>query len=386
MHAAAGDVDVDAVDRAHAAEVLVHADQPQHRRRVGRREVEAERLDGAVRARLHRPQPPPAAGQQAPDAFGHEHHDEDHRQPVAGHVDLLQEAQPFGQQDQQHRAERAAERRLRAAEQRHGEELDRDLEREVVGADVGEARRVQRAADRAERGAQREGGDLDHQRGHARDLGGHLVLAHRLHRAAEPGLRQPPDGGDHRIQHECAEQQVGAVVGERVAEDRRPGDARDAVRAARDLDPVGEDQVEDDLEADRHHRQVVPADAQRGQAEREAGQRGERDRQQQREPEIEPQHQRAERHRVGADAEERRLPEMDLPGVAEHHRHAEHGDRIGRRLHEDVQDVGVDLEEVGQQRQRDGDQQQQRQQQREPAAARARGRRHVCRRRRRDDR
>src|SRR5208282_617383 len=50
---------------------------------------------------------------------------------------------------------------------------------------------------------------------------------------------------------------------------------------------------------------------------------------------------RAECHRISADAEERRLGDVDLSAIAEHDDEAEYADRVGRRLHEDVEVVAL---------------------------------------------
>ena len=60
------------------------------------------------------------------------------------------------------------------------------------------------------------------------------------------------------------------------------------------------------------------------------------------EPEAQVQIGGAEPDRIGAEAEEGRLREIDLAAQAEHDGKPEHGDRIGRRLHQDVQDVAVE--------------------------------------------
>ena len=57
---------------------------------------------------------------------------------------------------------------------------------------------------------------------------------------------------------------------------------------------------------------------------------------------------RADPHRIGAEAEKRRLRQVDLATQAEHDRQAEDGDRKRRRLHQDVVDVAVELKGAGQ--------------------------------------
>ena len=55
---------------------------------------------------------------------------------------------------------------------------------------------------------------------------------------------------------------------------------------------------------------------------------------------------------IGAEAEERRLRQVDLAAQAEHDRQTEHRDRKGRRLHQDVVDVAVELHRGGERHQR----------------------------------
>ena len=60
------------------------------------------------------------------------------------------------------------------------------------------------------------------------------------------------------------------------------------------------------------------------------------------EPEVDMQIDRAEPDRIGTEAEEGGLREIDLAAQAEHDGEPEHRDRIGRGLDEDVQDVVVE--------------------------------------------
>ena len=101
-----------------------------------------------------------------------------------------------------------ADRRGDAAEQRHGQDDDGFGEGELVGADIGEAAREQAAAETPQQRAQREGGHLGAVDVDASDAGGELVVAHRPHRAAEPGVRQTPDELADQRQHRNAKSEV----------------------------------------------------------------------------------------------------------------------------------------------------------------------------------
>src|SRR6267142_7138333 len=101
-----------------------------------------------------------------------------------------------------------------------------------------------------------------------------------------------------------------------MAEQRGAWDAGYAVRPVRERDPVHRYQIEDLLEADGDHRQIVAAQAQRGQPENAAGDRCDADAHAERNPERQAVTDGAERDAVGTESEERRLRQVDLSGVA----------------------------------------------------------------------
>ena len=81
---------------------------------------------------------------------------------------------------------------------------------------------------------------------------------------------------------------------------------------------------------------------------------------------------------IGAEAEERRLRQIDLAAQAEHDRETEHRDREGRRLHQDVVDVAVELHRGGERHQdRSADEIRQMAQQQRLRARHRRSDRHV---------
>jgi hypothetical protein len=62
----------------------------------------------------------------------------------------------------------------------------------------------------------------------------------------------------------------------------------------------------------------------------------------------------SEANGVSAQAEERRLRQIDLAAQAKHHRETEHRDRKGGRLHQDVVDIAVEPHRGGQRHQDGG--------------------------------
>ena len=191
------------------------------------------------------------------------------------------------------------------AEDDHAEDEDREVEEEVVREDADLERAVPGSGDAAEEGAARVGPRL---RPHQRDphrRSGHLVLADRDPRPAEPRVAKA-DGAEDRDQKEHDRRPVDEVdeVHERAlffdevrgqadvrrepaAEPRRV-DRVDAERAVREVevrlvvderrDPVRvavQRRLVDDLaEAERDDGEVVTAQPQRRQADQDAGDRG----------------------------------------------------------------------------------------------------------------
>ncbi len=194
MHGAAPHREIDPVERLQPAEILGQAGDF-HRRVLGSaapvRASSGNFGTGPTAARRRGM----SVRDEAPHPIRQEDHDQDHRGAVDGEIDLLQEAQPFRQHDQQHGAEQRAERRLHAAQQRHGQKHDRFIETELVRADVGEGTGEQRTADAAEHGTEAEGDHLGAEHGDAAGARGEFVVAHRLHGAAEPARLQPPGTG-----------------------------------------------------------------------------------------------------------------------------------------------------------------------------------------------
>ena len=116
-------------------------------------------------------------------------------------------------------------------------------------------------------------------------------------------------------------------------------------------DRVDEDDGQDLLEGDRHHREIVAAQAQRREAEPRAGRESDRHAPEEAEPKRQVIVDRAESDAIGAEREKRGLREIDLTAQSEHDRQAEDRDRVGRRLHQNVGDVAVGLDGRGERHQ-----------------------------------
>ena len=148
-------------------------------------------------------------------------------------------------------------------------------------------------------------------------------------------------GEDHRDREQEQADREEAFLGvELEPEDARPGDVQDAVRPARVV-PVVERDPGHLAEAQGHDGEVVAAQAQRRVAEDGAGGAGEDHGQRQRGEEVQVGLGHQERARVGADGEERRIAQVQEPGVADHDVEAEPEHRVRRHGDRDRGDVGV---------------------------------------------
>ena len=114
---------------------------------------------------------------------------------------------------------------------------------------------------------------------------------------------------------------------------------------------VGEDDGQDLLEGDGHHREIVAAQTQRHEAKPGAGRESNSHAPEEAEPEWQMIVDCAESDAIGAEREKRRLGEIDLAAQSEDDRQAEDRDRVSRRLHQNVGDVAVGLDGCGQRHQ-----------------------------------
>ena len=261
VNATALDCEIDPVDRLEAAEMLREPLDLESRRGPGSCLRQAERRGPTCAG--HRS----SAGFQvlaheSPDPDRHEGHDQDDREAVDREIeprDLLQEPEPFGQQDEERGPDHGTDGRADAAEQRHGEKDDRFREGELIRAHIGEASREEPAAEARQKRADGEGQHLGAVHVDAHDPCRELVVPDGPHGAPEPRFGHPPDEIADPGQHDEAQRQIALPVGE----ERRPDDARHAVGTARHRDPIDQHEREDLLEADRHHGEVMATEPQR---------------------------------------------------------------------------------------------------------------------------
>ena len=126
----------------------------------------------------------------------------------------------------------------------------------------------------------------------------------------------------------------------------------DAVRAARDLVPVEQDDPDDLAEAERDDREIVAAQPQHGKAQQHAEGRGEQAGQRQAGPEAEPEGLREQGVGVGPDRVEGDVAEVEQAGETDH-------DVQSPAEHDVDQDGGGDVDHVaageGHERQDDGE-------------------------------
>ena len=157
----------------------------------------------------------------------------------------------------------------------------------------------------------------------------------RAHQLIEDEVDEQREAGDQIEQRDRI-----AEVDHRQARDRDRGRRRDRVdaeRALRQADPVEQDLVDDDREAERRDGEIVPAQPHREQREDHAGEAGERDARRERDPERHAELGDQQGRDVGAEAVERRLAEIELARIAEDEIEAE------REQHVDGADRQVGL-------------------------------------------
>ena len=141
-----------------------------------------------------------------------------------------------------------------------------------------------------------------------------------------------------------------------VEEDgRRQGDAKRAARQIEVMQPrakVGhlvDENLDDGAKRQRHHREIGAGDAQRGQGQHDAKQRGDQRAGDHGRPEAQTEMDEQATRRIGANAEQRRVADRHLAGVAEHDVEAERDDGEDRRRHDEVQVIGAGDDEGAQQ-------------------------------------
>ena len=183
----------------------------------------------------------------------------------------------------EHRAEHHAPDRAQAAHDDHGEDEDGEAELELVGVDALQEGAEEGARDPAEGAAGGVGQQLGAHQRHAHAGRRHLVLAQGDPRAAQARVAQ----AEVHEQHHQAQGEHGPEIRSevrRLIELGKEGQV-DLVDGRDRLTPVGElvvaergqlvavlsDPADDLAEGQRHDRDVVAAQAQRGQADQSAG-------------------------------------------------------------------------------------------------------------------
>src|SRR3954462_2785510 len=264
------------------------------------------------------------------DSAGHEKDDERERQSIDHQSQLAEPAQELRQESQHHRADHRPDHRSHAADdhhRHHGERLD-DVE--GVGHERADEARIEHARQRADAGPDAERERLPYVAAHTERGRRHLVLA--------DGAQRVADRRAHQVVHQPVDEDRDA--GDQVeqadgAADRRH-DAVDAAYAFRDALPVHQDLVCDDREAERGDREIVPAQPHREGSEREADHAGEGDRRKRRQPEVPVVRLHQYGGDVRADAEERRLAEVQLAGVAKDEVQPKREQHVHRADHQDA--------------------------------------------------
>src|SRR6266508_970817 len=221
----------------------------------------------------------------------------------------------LGQNRDEHRPEDRAEDRAEPADDDHPELVDRDRDREVLGADDVRVVGEQGARDADVERRHPEAEQLVLEDVHPHHLGGDVLVADRDERL--PGLRAEEVLREQEQEHGDGEDEVeeAPVAVELEAAELRGRDG-DAVHAARHAVPVRGGELDDEVGGERRHREVEPLEPEGGDAEDHPDERahdpGERDHEEERQP-----HPAGEEgRRVGADGEERGVAERDLPGEA----------------------------------------------------------------------
>ena len=155
---------------------------------------------------------------------------------------------------------------------------------------------------------------------------------------------------------------------ERNAEQGRPRDAGDAVRAAGQALPVDDDEADDLAERQRDDGEIVAAQPQHGKAEHHAPECGEDAGERQADPERQPEIGRQQRVGIGADRVERDIAEVEQAGEADHHVQSPAQHHIGQHEDAEIEDVALIVEDH---RHQEGEDQEQRRDRRgAPAPAR----------------
>ena len=132
---------------------------------------------------------------------------------------------------------------------------------------------------------------------------------------------------------------------ERQAEERRPRDARNAVRAAGEVLPVEQDQADDLAEAERDDGEIVAAQPQHRKSEQDAPEGGEDAGKRQADPERQAEVLREQRIGIGADRVEGDVAEVEEAGEADHDVQPPAEHHVGQHQDAEIEQVAVLIEQ-----------------------------------------
>ena len=207
---------------------------------------------------------------------------------------------------------------------------DREEDVERIGGHELDGDRAERAGDAGVQGRDAEGQRLHHRSIDAHRLRGNGLIPDRDHRPADPAAQQVPAENEEDNDPEQREEVEPLILVQSAPCGRVGLDDDDAHRAA---GPLGERLVLEDLrhrhaERERRQREVEAFEAQRRQAEQEAGDEADRAGDRNRRPVGHAGLVHQDRRGVGADGVERAVAERDLAVVAGQHVEAEQRDRV----------------------------------------------------------
>ena len=140
---------------------------------------------------------------------------------------------------------------------------------------------------------------------------------------------------------------------ERNAEQGRPRNAGDAVRAAGQALPVDDDEADDLAEGQRDDGEIVAAQPQHGKAEQHAPERGEDAGERQADPERQSEIGRQQRVGIGADRVERDIAEVEQAGEADHDVQPPAEHHVGEHEDAEVENVALVVEQHRHQKRED---------------------------------
>ncbi|CPL48188.1 Uncharacterised protein [Bordetella pertussis] len=259
-------------------------------------------------ARLRAQQPGQSARQQRED----EHQD----QAVDDVLVIVEGLQLLRQVGEQHGAVHLPGQRTQATDDGHHQDLDRTHQAEALGREIADHVRIEAAGQSRQAAADGVGGALDRRLRNAQRAGGDFADVHGVERPAvmafDEVAQHQHDHQQHRQQDAEVRHRIDAPAEDLQRADLRGRDAAHAHPPAGHAAQLARQFVDDQAEAQRHHRQVELAHPARRPGQQEAHARGHDGGHGQR---------HGKRHApgfqrngadVGADGEKARMPQGDL--------------------------------------------------------------------------